>query len=106
MYLEEIGVEKTPIKKIILNGVCVDGSFSNGTRRPVFLSSPFGKHDGYQKYCKIKKVQKGKLNISFLKNITFHLENDGKKKLECNGGTLILTLIKENEIHSYVNFYR
>ena len=87
MYLEEIGVEKTPKNKIVLNDVCVDGSFSNGTRRPIFLSSPLGKHDGYQKFCKIWKVQKEKLDISFSKTITFYLENDGKK-IECNCGTL------------------
>ena len=105
MYLKEISVKKTPIDRIVFNGVCFDGSFSNSTRRPIFLSSPLGKHDGYQKYCKIWKVQKEKLDISFSKTITFYLENDGKKN-ECNGGTLILTLIKENEIHSYVKFYR
>ena len=80
------------INKIHLKCDIIDGSIQDGIRQPILFSFVLDKPSGYKIFCEPETIHYKKINKSILNTITFYLEDDNNKEVNCNGETLTFTL--------------
>ena len=91
-YLSQKIVNLSSTNKIHLKCDVIDGSVVNGIRQPILYSFVLDKPSGYKVFYEPETIHYKKTNKSVLNTITFYLEDDNNKVVDCNGETMTFTL--------------
>ena len=86
MCINIIGIDKNHIKSD-----CIHGSIVNGIREPKLYSFALSSPPGHKIYKEPGVKLFKKILKSVLSHITFYLEDDDHKPVDCNGQTISFT---------------